>query len=84
MAKHMVCTSKLAEVMNRCGMPVLRLARMVGLSPSVIRRYMRGQSEPSVFVAMLLADALLCELHQLWQVEVIDVPDFGAGAQDLA
>jgi transcriptional regulator with XRE-family HTH domain len=55
-------------------MPVLRLARMVGLSPQVIRRYMRGQSEPSVFVAMLIADALLCEVAQLWQVEVINVP----------
>lgn len=75
MAKHVVCTSNLAKTMLRSHVPIKRLARSVGVTQDSIRKYMRGESDPNVYTALLIAEALLCDVSQLWSVEIIEVED---------
>lgn len=75
MARHLVCTSNLEKAMSIAHMPANTLARAIGVSNSMIRKYMKGESEPSIYRALLIANVLLCDVHKLWKAEVIELDD---------
>lgn len=75
MARHLVCSNNLGKVMARSHMTISRLARITGVKRETIRKYVRGDSDPNVYVALLISEALLCEVHHLWEAEVIETKD---------
>jgi hypothetical protein len=56
-------------------MTVSHLAKITGLNKETIRKYMRGESEPSVYIAILISDALFCNIQSLWSAEVYETKD---------
>jgi transcriptional regulator with XRE-family HTH domain len=74
--KVKVCTCNLHKHMLLNNMPVQRLAKAVGVSGKMMRKFIKGESEPDIYTAQLIADVLMTDERSLWQVEIVEyVPE---------
>ena len=65
-------TSRLREYLDSRGVSSKYMVQTTGINPSRLKRYARGESEPTVSDAILIADALfITDLRRIWQVEII-------------
>lgn len=65
---------RVAEQRRACGMKVSELARLVGVSPSLISQIERGQSRPSVSTLFALAEALQVPIDAFFSRQNVGSP----------
>lgn len=73
MPRFQVRETNLRKAVRMHGVSVQALSRALGVKDRTIQKFLRGEKDPDVFEAILLADILLVkDLRSLWNVTVLE------------